>query len=58
MGTAGSEAYVEGVMPVTRRRIIDEIDQIIDNVEDSLLEVSFDTEITPDPSYFKEEDKT
>jgi hypothetical protein len=35
LGTAGSEAYVEGVMPVTRRRIIDEIDQIIDNVEDS-----------------------
>lgn len=58
LGTAGSEAYVEGLMQVTLRRIIDEIDQMIDNLEDSLLEVSFDTEITPDPSYFKEEDKT
>ncbi len=26
-------------------------------VEDSLLEVSFDTEIMADPSYFTEEDK-
>ncbi len=57
LGTAGSEAYIEGVMQVTRRRIIDEIDQMIDMVEESLLEVSFDTEIIPDPSYFTEEDK-
>ncbi len=44
-------------MAVTLRRIIDEIDEMINSVEDSLLEVSFDTEITPDPSYFTEEDK-
>ena len=30
---------------------------MINNVEDSLLEVSFDAEITKDPSYFSEEDK-
>ncbi len=57
MGTAGSEAYIEGVMQVTLRRIIDEIDEMINSVEDSLLEVSFDTEIMADPSYFTEEDK-
>lgn len=57
LGTAGSEAYIEGVMQVTLRRIIDEIDEMINNVEDSLLEVSFDTEITKDPTYFSEEDK-
>lgn len=57
LGTAGSEAYIEGVMQVTLRRIIDEIDEMINSVEDSLLEVSYDTEITPDPSYFSEEDK-
>ena len=54
LGTAGSEAYIEGVMQVTFRRIIDEIDEMLNLVEDSLLEVSFDTEITPDPSYFTE----
>ncbi|MBL1210207.1 hypothetical protein [Geminocystis sp. GBBB08] len=48
LGRAGSEAYIEGVMQVTLRRIIDEIDEMINSVEDSLLEVSFDTEITPD----------
>jgi len=57
LGTAGSEAYIEGVMQVTLRRIIDEIDEMINNLQDSLLEVSFDTEIIPDPSYFTEEDK-
>ena len=57
LGTAGSEAYIEGVMQVTFRRIIDEIDEMLNLVEDSLLEVSFNTEITPDPSYFSEEDK-
>lgn len=44
-------------MQVTLRRIIDEIDEMLNMVEDSLLEVSFDTEITADPSYFTEEDK-
>ena len=44
-------------MQVTLRRIIDEIDEMINNLQDSLLEVSFDTEIIPDPSYFTEEDK-
>jgi hypothetical protein len=57
LGTAGSEAYIEGVMAVTHRRIIDEIDEMINSVEDSLLEVSFNTEIRKDPSYFTEEDK-
>ena len=57
LGTAGSEAYIEGVIQVTLRRIIDEIDEMINNLEDSLLEVSFDTEIIKDSSYFSEEDK-
>ena len=35
LGTAGSEAYIEGLMQVTLRRIIDEIDEMINNVEDS-----------------------
>ena len=39
------------------RAVIDEIDRMINNLEESLLDVSFGTEIRPDPSYFTEEDK-
>ncbi len=55
--TGGSEAHIEGVMQVTLRAVIDEIDRIINSLEESLLDVSFETEIRPDPSYFTEEDK-
>ena len=58
LGTAGSEAHIEGVMQVTLRAVIDEIDRMINNLEESLLDVSFGTEIRPDPSYFTEEDKS
>ncbi len=57
LGTAGSEAHIEGVMQVTLRAVIDEIDRMINSLEESLLDVSFGTEIRPDPSYFTEEDK-
>jgi hypothetical protein len=33
LGTAGSEAYIEGVIAVTFRRIIDEIDEILSKVQ-------------------------
>lgn len=57
LSTAGSEAYIDGVMQVTFRRIIDEIDEMINNLEDSLLEVSFNAEIMKDPTYFTQADK-
>ena len=44
-------------MQVTLRAIIDEIDRMINSLEESLLDVSFGTEIRPDPSYFTEFDK-
>lgn len=58
LGTAGSEAHIEGVMQVTLRAVIDEIERMINSLEESLLDVSFGTEIRPDPSYFTEEDKS
>ena len=57
LGTAGSEAHIDGVMQVTLRGVIDEIDRMINSLEESLLDVSFGTEIRPDPSYFSEGDK-
>lgn len=57
LGTAGSEAHIDGVMQVTYRAVIDEIDKMINNLEESHLDVSFGTEIEPDPTFYTEENK-
>lgn len=57
LGTAGSEAHVSAVMQVTLRAVIDEIERMISSLQESLLDVSFGTEIQPDPSFITEEDK-
>jgi hypothetical protein len=54
---AGSEAHIDGIMQVTLRAVIDEIDKLINNLEESHLDVSFGTEIEPDPSFYPEGEK-
>ena len=51
------EPIFDAVMQVTYRAIIDEIDKMINNLEESHLDVSFGTEIEPDPTFYTEEDK-
>lgn len=58
MGTAGSEAHIDAVMQVTYRAIIDEIDKMINNLEESHVDVCFGTEIELDPAFLNLEDKS
>jgi hypothetical protein len=44
-------------MQVTYRAVIDEIDKMINNLEESHLDVSFGTEIEPEPTFYTEENK-
>ncbi|NER50107.1 MAG: transposase [Symploca sp. SIO1A3] len=44
LGKAGSEAHVDGVMGVTRRTIVSELQKTIDSLKNSLLDISFDSE--------------
>ncbi len=44
-------------MQVTLRAIIDEIDKMINNLQESHLDVYFGTEIEPDPTFYTEENK-
>jgi hypothetical protein len=57
LGTAGSEAHVDAVMQVTLRAVINEIDKMINNLEESHLDVSFGIEIEPDPTFYTEGEK-
>lgn len=57
LGTAGSEAHIDAVMQVTYRAIIDEIDKMISNLEESHVDVCFGTEIELDPTFVQEENK-
>ncbi|WP_287297806.1 hypothetical protein [Moorena sp. SIO2C4] len=45
MGKAGSEAHVAGVMAVARRTIVSELQKTIDSLKNSLLDISFDSEL-------------
>ena len=42
---------------ITYRAVIDEIDKMINNLEESHKYVSFGTEIEPDPTFYTEFDK-
>ncbi|NJM90199.1 MAG: transposase [Hydrococcus sp. RU_2_2] len=44
LGKAGSQAHIDGVMSVVRRTIVDELQQTIDSLKNSLLDISFDAE--------------